>query len=57
MDGRAVDGYRDGYLDAGARIRFLIAEFGAQAVQMHLLDVTGLGMVEPGKRQAARHED
>ena len=53
----AVDGYRTGYLEADQRIRFLVARFGAEAVQKHLLDVTGLGLVEPGKRQAARHEE
>ena len=53
----AVDGYRDGYTDADTRIRLLIADFGAEAVQTHLLDVTGLGMVKPNKRQSARHEE
>ena len=53
----AVDGYRQGYLDADQRIRFLITRFGADAVQQHLLEVTGLNLVDPSKRQTARYKE
>jgi hypothetical protein len=43
--------------DEELHIRFLTGRFGASAVQQYLLEVTGLGEVEPSKRQTARYEE